>query len=240
MQPVPGIGTVVSAGPREPALNQERIVAVAIAIADAEGLDALSMRRLAAQLGVGAMSLYRHVSGRDELTHLMLGSVFDQSDLPEPKSDDWRAELERIARAQWRIYREHPWTARLISFTRPVLVRSAMAQTERGLQALDPLGLDITTMIWAVGTLSAFVCGMGLSRAAELEEAENTGVTSQEWMAAQDDDLAEILSSGRFPQLARLDECDDDVNDLDVWFEFGLQRHLDGLAAHFLSRTAPR
>jgi DNA-binding transcriptional regulator YhcF (GntR family) len=95
---VAGVGTVVERAPRQPEAaasehgpRRDRIVHAAVGIADAEGLEAVSMRRLAAQLGVGAMSLYRYVPGKEALVHLMAEAVFRQHPLPEPGPDGWRA-----------------------------------------------------------------------------------------------------------------------------------------------------
>ncbi|QUH03120.1 TetR/AcrR family transcriptional regulator C-terminal domain-containing protein [Saccharopolyspora erythraea] len=256
---VPGVGTVVSAPAgrgRRPAvgadrgpepghvLSRERVVGAAVAIADSEGLDALTMRRVAAQLDVGVMSLYRHVPSREELTLLMMGEVFERYRLPGQVPSDWRAGLELMARRQWEIYRQHPWVARIVSFTRPRVVRAAMAHTEWGLRVLDGSGLDVGTMIHAVVTLSAFVRGMGASRSAEVDEENDTGVTAREWIEARNTETGRILRSGDFPMLSRLDELDDESIGLEEWFEFGLQRHLDGLEVHFgrlgVSRRAAR
>ena len=144
-----GSGTVVSAraGQKRPAgaarsprprqtdvgsqaLNRKHILRTAIAIADAEGLDAVSMRRLAAELGVGPMSLYRHVATKDELVTQMADEAFGEPELPVPGPPGWRAKLELISRRQWALCRQHLWLPRAVSFTRPLLVPNMMAHTE--------------------------------------------------------------------------------------------------------------
>jgi AcrR family transcriptional regulator len=210
----------------EPA-SRERIVRAAIEIADAEGLAAVSMRRVAALLGVSPMALYRHVPGKDELVHGMAEAVFEEQAFPEPAPAGWRARLELAARIQWAIYRRHPWVVQVVSFTRPLLAPSAMAHTEWALRALDGLGLDIATMLHASITLTGYVQGTALYGLLETEAERETGVSREQWWAARDPALAKLLASGRFPMLSRL-APEPELQDLDAVFEFGLKRLLDG------------
>src|SRR3954468_18584982 len=131
---VPGVGTIVAGEPPHPAARPARrqhapdgalgaaaIVAAAIAVADAEGLAALSMRRVAAELGAAPMSLYRHVRDKDQLLLSMIDAAIAEVALPEPP-DDWRAGLEIAARALWAGFRRHPWLPSALSLTRPQLL----------------------------------------------------------------------------------------------------------------------
>ncbi|HWS91019.1 MAG TPA: GntR family transcriptional regulator [Mycobacterium sp.] len=242
VEPRVGSGTVVSArasrqvatptaSPRStaPVRSRERIVRTAIAIADAEGLDALSMRRLAAELGISPMSLYRYVANKDDLVAQMADTVFGEGDLPDPGPDGWRAKLELVSRLQWHLLRRHLWLARVISFTRPLLVPNAMAHTEWTLRALDGLGLCMETRAREAITLPALVVTTALSLAAEVEAGQESGVTFQQWWHAREERTAALLASRRFPLLATLPQ--DIVTDLDGLFEHTLARHLDGLAA---------
>src|SRR3712207_7579838 len=95
-------------GPK-PGLTIDRIVAAAIAIADADGLDGLSMRRVAGHLGVGAMSLYRYLPGRAELLDLMVDRVCGETDRPHDLPAGWRPRLEHVAQENRRLYERHPW-----------------------------------------------------------------------------------------------------------------------------------
>ncbi|MGJ6964454.1 GntR family transcriptional regulator [Streptosporangium sp. G11] len=243
-----GAGTVVSAlaGRKQPvavtapprprragvpkqALNRRRILRTAVAIADTEGLDAVSMRRLAAEFGVGPMSLYRHVSSKDELVTQMTDEVFGEPELPVPGPDGWRAKLELISRLQWELCRRHLWLPRAVSFVRPLLVPNVMAHTEWTLRALDELGLPMATRIREALTLPGLVLTVALSMADEVEVEQETGVTLDRWWLTQRKRADELLDSGRFPLLATL--AGEEVPDVDGLFEYSLARHLDGFAA---------
>src|SRR5689334_192462 len=139
VQTRPGVGTVVShVGPAAP--DRDRVVRTAITIADAEGIQGLSMRRLAGALDVPTMSLYRHVRDKEELILLMMDAVMGDNPPPphlDPDVDDWRTCVEALARLQWAMYRRHTWLAQAISFTRPLLAPNAMAHTEWVMRAID-------------------------------------------------------------------------------------------------------
>jgi AcrR family transcriptional regulator len=259
---VPGVGTVVTAAePQTPgpartarrraqpadeptagattAAVRDRIARAAVRIADAEGMAGLSMRRVATELDLATMSLYRYVHSKDELVLLMVDMVFTEDRLPDPPPPGWRAQLETLARLQWNVGRRHPWVARVLSFTRPQLAPNAMAHTEWALRAVDGLGLDPATMLYLVLVLTSFVVGTSVSVESEAEARQESGVTSAEWMAEQDPAFAGIVASGRFPQLGRVAAIPDFDLELDKLFEFGLQRALDGLAA-FIDQPSPR
>ncbi|MGN9844242.1 TetR/AcrR family transcriptional regulator C-terminal domain-containing protein [Nonomuraea sp. H19] len=217
------------AGVAKQALNRKQVLHAAIAIADIEGLVAVSMRRLAAELDVGPMSLYRHVANKDELVTQMVDEAFGEPELPIPGPEGWRAKLELISRRQWELCRRHLWLPRAVSFTRPFLVPNMMAHTEWTLRALDGLGLPMTTRIREALTLHTLVVTVALSMADEVEAEQETGVTLTGWWLAQRKRADELLNSGRFPLLATVPE--ETVSDLDGLFEYSLARHLDGFAA---------
>src|SRR5262245_25957268 len=101
-------------GPR-PAHSRAAIAAAAVRIADAEGLDAVSMRRLAAELGAGATSLYRYVARKDDLLDLMVDAVVGEGPPPAAPSGDWRADLREIAYSTRALILRHPWAAMLLA-----------------------------------------------------------------------------------------------------------------------------
>ncbi|MBZ6083497.1 MULTISPECIES: TetR/AcrR family transcriptional regulator C-terminal domain-containing protein [Streptomyces] len=245
-----GSGTVVSArAGRQPAPSADRgagpvargaetpdqqalrlrILRTAVELADTDGLQALTMRRLAAELDLGPMSLYRYVAGKEELLTQMADLVFGDLGLPEEGPRGWRAKLELVARQQWRLCRRHLWLPHVVSFTRPALVPNMMAHTEWTLRAMDGLDLPMDVRLQETLTLHALVITVALSKADEVRAERNTGMTLNRWSDSQRTRRRELLESGRFPLLATL--ADDAAPDLDVLFEYGLARHLDGFAA---------
>lgn len=246
---VPGVGTVVDTGVRpgprdaprpgaalsrkngvDRALTSARIVGTAIAIADAEGLASVSMRRVAAELGVATMSLYRHVTDKDDLLAQMMEASFSEWPFPDDPPEGWRDRLELAARMLWGMFRRHPWLAPALSVTRPQPVGSGVPFTEWVLASLDGRGLDVQTVLTTHITLFNYVRGTAINLEAEAEAEALSGLDSEEWMDTQEPALRAILATGRFPIFERLvtDEYDFNLDDL---FEFGLQRILDGVAA---------
>ncbi|MDA3645005.1 GntR family transcriptional regulator [Saccharopolyspora indica] len=231
----PGSGTIVRTPARRPrtpvsAPTPERIAATGVEIADAEGSGAVSMRRIAAELGVSPMSLYRHVANKDELLRAMIRAVFRERPLPESPPRGWRAQLELVCRLQWELFRDHPWLAGALSLTRPMPIPEAMAHTEWTLRALDGLGLTRVETAREALALPAMVRGLALSREFEAEAEGSTGVGADQWWASRQGEVDSLFATGRFPLLARLEA--DPAGDLDGTFEHALTRSLDGLEAH--------
>jgi DNA-binding transcriptional regulator YhcF (GntR family) len=247
---VPGVGTVVSAPERqrpvrhrEPVqeLTRERIVRTAIEIADTERLAALSMRRIATELGVATMSLYRYVPGKDELVLLMADAAFAETVLPDTPPPGWRAQLEAVARLQWVTYRRHPWLAQVVSVTRPQAVPNLLTHAEWALRAVDGFGLDAATMLHVHITVFSHVRGTAVNLDSEAEAEQYTGMTGEQWMEVQFPAFAAITASRDFPTFSSVTTQRglDFDSDLETLFEFGLQRLLDGLAVYFDDIQSP-
>lgn len=238
----PGAGTVVaragSSRPRvsarahdaEATLTRERIVAGATAIADKEGLGALSMRRIAVELDVATMSLYRHVRDKDDLLTLMIDAAF--ADWQAPKAgNDWHEALGEAARELWRIFRRHVWLAPAYSLTRPLVVPSGLAYTEQVLATLLDRGLKPADAFSMNLILFNFVRGFATSLEMEATAEAETGVTADEWMEVQKPTLEALLTerdSAAFRTVLDSFEPDGFDLDLDELFESGLSYLLDG------------
>lgn len=242
----PGAGTVVRARSAlakrtspVPELDRERIVRAAIAIADAEGIAALSMRRVAAGVGVATMSLYRHVTSRDELVLLMVDAVFGDFPFPPHRPAGWREPIEFACRLLWRVFRTHPWAAGPVSMTRPQLLPNLLDYTEWTLGPLAAAGLDQDTMMCFHLTVFGHVRSTAVNLHAEVRAEEDTGLTADEWLGTQEPELRELLKSGRYPAFERVISEDFDF-DLDRLFEFGLQSLLDGFEVELRRRRAGR
>ncbi|MFF8972351.1 TetR/AcrR family transcriptional regulator [Streptomyces sp. NPDC014995] len=214
-----------SRGPK-PGLTLDRIVEAAVHVADTEGLEALSMRRVATELGTGAMSLYRYVPGKAELLDLMLDRVQRPGDPAELGDGGWRAALEAMARGTLALYRRHPWLLR-INQSRPLLGPSTLDGMELVLSRIRPMGLTDAELVSAVVMVDGYVVGAARTQVYQEEAELKSGRTTAEFYAAQAPFLEKIMTTGRYPVLASLAE--------DTWspdfdhFEFGLQRILDGL-----------
>lgn len=243
---VPGVGTVVAAPNRQvrtgrprnttatvtaadTALTLNRIVTAAVAVADAEGLAAVSMRRVATDLGAATMSLYRHVTDKDDLLLRMMDAALSGWSFPTDPPDGWRERLTLAARMLWQTFRRHPWLAPALSLTRPQAVPNALPFTEWVLTSLDGRGLDLSTAFTSHITLFNYVRGTAINLEMEAEAEAVSGLDNEEWMSTQEPAMQALLDTGRLPMLQQVTTAGYDF-DLDTLFEFGLQRLLDGLA----------
>lgn len=215
-------------GPR-PGMTLREIVRAAVELTDREGLAALSMRRVAAELGVGTMSLYRYVPGKGELLDLMLDHVLGiREDQEPPSGERWREGLERAAHHSWDHYLAHPWLLQ-VNQSRPVLGPNALASTDRLLAMLDGLGLTDRDRVALLVNLDAFVAGSARTHVLQQQAATESGVTDEEFWAAQLPVVREAVTSGAYPQLAVLDEHGFAVGGREA-MELGLRALLDGFA----------
>ncbi len=213
-------------GPR-PKLSLDDIVVTAIEIADADGLEAVSMRRLAKALGVGTMSLYRYVPGKAELLDLMLDRVFETDPTSPRALDDWRGFLEDMGHAMWELYTSHAWLPQ-VDQTRPVLGPRALAGLEFALQHLTDLTLPDAYKIQAISAIETLASAAARLHNNAIAAERDSGRTDEEFWQAQEPVLMKAMNSGRFPMMASLAD-DAFAGGGAELFEFGLQRLLDGL-----------
>jgi AcrR family transcriptional regulator len=214
----------------------ERIVRVAVGIADRDGLAALSMRRLAADLETGTTSLYRYVRSRDELIELMADAVIARDDLPDAPSGDWRADFTLIARGARRQYLQHPWLATLFVTIGPHTLQVADFATAVALR-ITP---DVATAEAIMSTLLQFVRGAAVGELSEREAYRRSGLTRQQFDLAIDPWVRAVVDSGRYPAFSRVAVADAD-EDLghEERFEFGLARLLDGIERFLAAADEP-
>ncbi|GIG89554.1 TetR/AcrR family transcriptional regulator C-terminal domain-containing protein [Plantactinospora endophytica] len=221
-----------SPGPRsEPELTRDRVVRAALDIADAEGLEALSMRGVAARLGVATMSPYRYVHSKEDLVLLMADTAYGERGYPEPHPTGWRERLELGARTLWALHRQHPWLAQLSPLTRPLPLPNLMVHGEWVLAALDGLGLDPATMLDLNVLVYSFVQGLAVHLERETQARAATGITEEEWIERQGPAIDALAESGGHPTYARVLESFTRTGydlDLDRLFETGLRALLDG------------
>ena len=218
--------------PREtlPALSRERIVRAAMAIADAEGLPGITMRRIAAELGAGAMSLYRHVYSKEDLLDLMLDEAFGEIDLLDRPSGQWRADMRELACQTRAVLKRHPWLASLLS-SRPPLGPNYIRYFEFALAAVAGLGLDMAMMLRIFGLVYVYTLGFAGYEVAEEENARQIGLSEADKHALAAPYVRRLIASGRYPNFERFFAEITGEPQAEDGFEWGLDCLLDGLAA---------
>jgi AcrR family transcriptional regulator len=219
-------------GPRQ-GLTINQVVAAAAALADAEGLDAVTMRRVAASLGVVPMTLYTYVPGKAELLDLMLDSAYAGMPRDGTAGQPWRQRLAAIAAENRALFEAHPWAA-AISTIRPPLGPGLIAKYEHELSALDGLGLDDVQMDAALTHLLTFV--QAWARAgADARDNRESGMDDEQWWAAHAPLLASALDPDAYPLATRVGTAAGTAHgaayDPGHAYQFGLQVILDGFAA---------
>ncbi|WP_188190742.1 TetR/AcrR family transcriptional regulator [Nonomuraea sp. SYSU D8015] len=224
----------------KPELSVDRIVRAAIEVADAEGLQALSMRRVAERLGVGTMSLYTYVPGKPELFDVMLDTVYGETARPADVPGGWRGRLEQIARENWALYLRHPWLLQ-VAASRPVLGPNVTAKYDYELSAVDGIGLTDLEMDSVITLITGFVHGAARGAVEAAQAESQTGMSDQEWWAAHAPFLSRIVDPRRFPTASRVGQSAGEALNAayspEHAFEFGLQRVLDGIEALVKSRA---
>jgi AcrR family transcriptional regulator len=226
---------------RARSLSRREIVAAAIRVADAEGADAISMRRIARELGAGAMSLYWHIASKDELLDLMLDAVEAEQEFAVP-TGDWRIDLRAMAITQRAVLHRHEWLMDFIG-GRPPLGPNTLRNLERALAVTDKLELDFETALNVLGAVSTYVIGAVLrefreNRVARRDAEMIDRLTEAELREIQATHVAKLRETGRFPHFLRIfdDDIDpDSAETRDARFEFGLDCVLDGIAARLPS-----
>jgi AcrR family transcriptional regulator len=224
-------------GGRARGLSRADIVDCAVAIADAEGTAAVSMRRIAKDLQVGVMSLYWHIGSKEELHQFMLEVVQAEIEAAEP-SGDWRADLSVYVRNTRAAVHRHPWAIDYIGAGPPTGPHTAR-NADRLIAALDGLGLDGTTLMWLLMTLGTYVIGAVLREIQEVRWHQGSAEVMAGMTEAEiDDAYAEfdrrVREPGRYPHLTKIMDAgvDPDAPETrDERFEFGLSCLLDGIAA---------
>ena len=227
-----GPAAVPRHGPRQ-GLTIDQVVAAATALADGEGLDAVTMRRVAARLGVVPMTLYTYVPGKAELLDLMLDSAYARMPRTDTAGQPWRRRLTAIAAENRALFEAHPWAA-AISAIRPPLGPGLMAKYEHELSALDGLGLDDIQMDDALTHLLTFVQAWARAAADARDARQESDMNDEQWWAATAPLLQRVLDPAAYPLASRVGTAAGTAHraayDPGHAYDFGLQTTLDGLA----------
>jgi AcrR family transcriptional regulator len=219
-----------SRGPKQRA-SVDEVVAAAIAVADAEGLPAFSMRKVADRLGLKLMSIYTYVPGKDELIGLMVDEVTGEQPLP-PHTGTLRDRMAAIARQLWDEYHRHPWLLQ-VDNTRPWIGPNSSDRYEWQLAAIEGAGFTDLEMDQVVTLLSGFAAAAARASVDARRTAERSGITDAEWWDINAPVLERVMPAGRYPISGRVGQVAGEeynaVSDPRRSFEFGLDRILDGL-----------
>jgi AcrR family transcriptional regulator len=215
-----------------PALTHALITETALRVADAEGIGAVSMRRLATELGVSAMTFYRYVSGKEDVFELMLDKVRTEVLLEDPHGD-WRAVLRASALRFRTTILRHPWVVDMPGRILLAPTPGLLAVAEQNLAALDGLGLEIEQMADITEAVTAY------TRASTHDEITRTRSRASEGWATRRDArdantarLMWLLNAGDYPTYERFALRGASRAEDRIRFEFGLDCLLDGIAAN--------
>ncbi len=209
--------------PRQ-ALTRDKVLAVAVGLADSAGLPALTMRSLAAALGIQPMSLYHHVANKDEILDLLVDAVFAEMDAPVP-GGDWRAEIARRCRSARAVLNRHPWAVPLLE-SRTSPGPATLRHHDAVLATLRAGGFSLPTTALAYAVLDAFVYGFTLQEAALPFDRGSPPADVAEPMLAR-------MPADAYPHVTELavEHVMQPGYDFGAQFDVGLDLILDGLSA---------
>jgi AcrR family transcriptional regulator len=216
--------------PSRPRITRDQIVDVAIALADAEGLEAVSIRRVAAALETRPMGLYSHIARKDDLIDLMIDRIAGDF-LLETIAGDWREALREIARGTRAACLRHPWVVAAIE-RRPVFGPNGIRHLEQSLAAVAGLELELGLSLRILRVVDKFTLGQVIDELSQQEMLRRESLTEVEWQRSATGYIEGLIATGEFPQLARAGAgalfAD---RDPERAFETGLDWLLNGIAA---------
>jgi AcrR family transcriptional regulator len=210
-----------SATPRLP-LTRERVLAAAVALADRGGIGSLSMRKLAQELGVEAMSLYHHVANKDDILDGLVDVVFAEIDLPSG-GEGWKAAMRRRAISAREALRRHPWATGLME-SRPTPGAANLRHHDAVLGVLRGAGFSVELAAHAYSLLDSYIYGFALQEASlPFHTPEEAAEVAQAMMAE--------FPASEYPHLTEIavDHVLQPGYDYGDEYLFGLDLILDGL-----------
>ncbi len=226
------------AAQKAPALSREGIVAAAIAIADAEGLAAVSIRRIATELSARPMSLYSHIERKDDLIDLMVDEVMAGALLSGPVPGDWREALRQIADRSRAMVSDHPWMIGA-AIHRPMLGPNALRHIDQSLEAVASLDLPPARKRAALLAIDTYTLGFAgwevRSTVAKKRGRDAAASRRSDALAAYVEAQA---ASGEYPNLAKLSGAELRLDVGAESFEVGLEWLLAGIEAEVVARAA--
>jgi AcrR family transcriptional regulator len=222
-------------------LTLERICQAGVALADRDGLGAVSMARVAAEIGVSTMALYRHVASKDELLQLMADHAFGDPPPAGSPDEGWRDALTRWATEELARVRLHPWVVRIM-YRSPPVTPNNIRWLEQSLRALGPTGLTEQEKLSTSLLISGYVVNWATVSIEVAEAAKASGLSPEQAYSDYGRRLARFIDPVQFPAVSiaiasgALDDEPDEFEDAE--FYFGLARILDGVEALISARAA--
>ena len=217
---------------RRPRLSVDAVVAAGIRIADAEGLAAASMARVATELSVATMSLYTYVPSRPELVELMVDEVLGERQLSGDRPADWREQVRLYGARTFAMYRAHPWLAQ-VSTQRPPIGPGMLAEREYVLAAVAGLGLPLRLVDTAAVTIASWVVSAARAEAESLLLRRSTGLATDDWWQQRGELWEKWFDVAAHPAMTALWNAggfdrgtDEQAQDT---YEYGLGLLLDGI-----------
>jgi len=237
-------GTRRSATGRPPRLTVDEVVAAGITLADAEGLEAASMAKVAARLGVATMTLYTYVPSRAELVELMVDEVLGSRRLPGPDDErpaHWRDQIQLYADRTIAMYREHPWLCQ-VSRVRPPLGPGTLRESEYVLSTLG--GLPVASRNTAAVTITMFVTGAARQEGENAQLRRASGQSNDDWWGRRGQLWEDWFDVGQHPAMTELWHAGGfdrgpDQQAADA-FGYGLRLLLDGIERQSSETTGLR
>jgi AcrR family transcriptional regulator len=211
-----------------PRLSRDRIVRAAVGFADAEGIDGLSMRRLAEELDAAPMALYRHVAHKDDLLDAMVDVVF--SELEFPTDSDWRTAMHERARGMRQALLRHPWTVGQMESRTPGL--ESFRHHNATMQCLrEQAGLPFPMAVHAYSAMDSYIYGFALQeKTLPFTDADEAVTEGQRRQTAAEAIITPEAFAEAFPYLADIaQQLTANPYDFDAEFEFGIELVLDGV-----------
>lgn len=224
---------------RRTALDRLQIVDAAIAIADGEGLAAVTMRKVARALHCAPMSLYRHIPDKEALVSMMVDRAIETSrrSAESESTASWRDGLELVAMSIWRLCRAHPWFAEA-SMARPPITPNGIAGFEHALSLFDGLPVDVTTTAQFVSTIFSTVVASAFSLAMNEAARLRAQLSERQLYAEAAPVFAQIVHSGAYPRvadfLANASHRDDEAQ-----MRARVELILDGIATRLAAGARP-
>jgi AcrR family transcriptional regulator len=212
------------------ALSPQQIANAALNIADAEGIDAVTMRRIATDLGVAPMAAYRYVNGKDDVIGLMIDLAYAEIELPD--EGNWRNVLRALAISTRDMIARHPWLTQLTASQAAfVLTPHRMAAADRALAALDLPGLDADMRMALSQAVNSYVQGSATTGVALQQAMEGRGwATGHEMRDGLAPEMTWLLTTRRYPAFERYIREGRRKDEWEWQFEIGLDCLLDGIA----------